>query len=78
MRASLPTLVVLYMLVFLALVFTVWIFYEMIRSLTERRFLNGKCRCAICGLIYPGSNGAQPARCPRCGTLNENQKIQLF
>lgn len=78
MRASLSTLILLYTLVFLALIFAVWIFYEMLRKSSERRSLGGKVRCAICGLVYPGGDGVGPFRCPRCETLNENQKIKIF
>jgi rubrerythrin len=75
---SLPWLFTIYLLVFLAPVFALWIAFEMARQSRERQALRGLTRCAICGLRYPSKPTAAPRACPRCGTLNEHHELTFI
>jgi hypothetical protein len=65
----------IYLLVFLAVVFFVWITSEAGRRLRETSGLRGKTQCAICGLVYAVPRDGGPRPCPRCGTRNERNPV---
>ena len=71
---NLPTLFFIYLAVFLAGIFSVWIAWEMGKRYREKTAVRGRTQCALCGLVYrvsPGGKSAPPTPCPRCGTPNE-------
>src|SRR3954447_16730128 len=71
---SLSALVTIYLLVFLAAVFLLWIFGEWNRRRRERRALRFRLRCVICAFEFEDRMPALLPRCPRCGSLNERFK----
>src|SRR5437762_13906341 len=73
-RVSLATLVTIYLLVFLAAVFLLWIVGEWNRRRRERRALRYRLRCVICAFEFEDRTSALLPRCPRCGSLNERLK----
>jgi uncharacterized C2H2 Zn-finger protein len=77
-RIALPWLVFAYLLVFLAAIFTVWIAYEMVRRFRENRGVRHRLQCAICGMLYEDRTKTPLPHCPRCGSLNERQKLKIY
>jgi hypothetical protein len=73
-RVSLTALVTIYLLVFLAAVFLLWIVGEWNRRRRERRALRYRLRCVICAFEFEDRTPALLPRCPRCGSLNERLK----
>jgi uncharacterized paraquat-inducible protein A len=73
-RVSLTRLVAIYLLLFLAAVFLLWIFGEWNRRRRERRALRDRLRCAICAFEFEDRTAVVLPRCPRCGSLNERTK----
>ena len=73
-RVSLSALVTIYLLVFLAAVFLLWIVGEWNRRRRERRALRYRLRCVICAFEFEDRTPALLPRCPRCGSLNERFK----
>jgi len=65
----------IYLLVFLAAVFLVWVGYEMARIHRESHSLRHRLRCTICGMEYEDRTSTLLPRCPRCGSLNERLNI---
>ena len=70
-HASLTMLVFVYLGVFLALVFTNWIAWNLSRARSERQALRHRLRCALCSYEFEDASDDQLPRCPRCGSLNE-------
>ncbi len=77
-RVSLPWLVCVYLMVFLAAIFFAWIAYEMVRKFREGRSLRHRLRCTICGMEYEDRTPTVLPRCPRCGSLNERFKLKAY
>ena len=73
-RISLSTLLAIYLLVFLAAVFLLWIVGEWNRRRRERRMLRHRLRCVICALEFEDRTAELLPRCPHCGSLNERIK----
>jgi hypothetical protein len=73
-RVSLALLVTIYLLLFLAAVFLLWIVGEWNRRRRERRALRYRLRCVICAFEFEDRTDALLPRCPRCGSLNERFK----
>jgi rRNA maturation endonuclease Nob1 len=77
-RINLAELVFAYLLVFLAAILTVWIAYEMVRRVREKRSRQYRIRCAVCGMEFEDRTPAILPRCPRCGGLNERDKLKVY
>ncbi len=77
-RVSLVELVFLYLVVFLAAILAVLIAYEMVRRVRENRFRQHRIRCAVCGMEFENRTPAILPRCPRCGSLNERDKLKVY
>lgn len=77
-RVGLPWLVCIYLMVFLAAIFFVWIAYELVRKLRETRTARFRIQCGICGMEYEDSTPAELPRCPRCGSLNERSRLKAY
>ncbi len=77
-RVGLAELVFLYLLVFLAAILTVWIAYEMVRRAREHRSRYGRLRCAVCAMEFEDRTSTALPRCPRCGSLNEREKLKVY
>jgi len=75
-QVSLGALVTIYLLLFLAAVFLLWIVGEWNRRRRERRALEFRVRCVICAFEFEDRTAALLPRCPRCGSLNERFKFE--
>jgi hypothetical protein len=75
-QVSLTALVTIYLLLFLAAVFLLWILGEWNRRRRERRALRYRLRCVICAFEFEDRTDALLPRCPRCGSLNERFKLE--
>src|SRR5205823_13901020 len=75
-HVSLAALVTIYLLLFLAAVFILWIVGEWNRRRRERRALQYRLRCVICAFEFEDRTAALLPRCPRCGSLNERFKLE--
>ena len=75
-RISLAALAAIYLLLFLAAVFLVWLSSEWNRRRHEWKAFRYRLRCVICGLEFEDRSEALLPRCPRCGSLNERFKLQ--
>src|ERR1700692_2714176 len=73
-QVTLTALVAIYLLLFLAAVFLLWIVGEWNRRRRERRALRYRLRCVICAFEFEDRTPALLPRCPRCGSLNERFK----
>lgn len=76
MRLELSSLIQVYLLVFLATIFVVWIAYEMARRIRARHALRFRVKCAICGMEFEDRTSADLPSCPGCGSLNERAKFK--
>ncbi len=74
-RVSLAALVTIYLLLFLAAVFLLWIVGEWNRRRREQRALRHRLRCVICAFEFEDRTAMLLPRCPRCGSLNERFKL---
>ena len=77
-RVELAELVCIYVVVFLAAILAVWIAYEMARRVRENRSRRGWLRCRICSMVFEDLAPAGLPRCPRCGSLNEREKLKVY
>lgn len=75
-RVSLSVLIVVYLGVFLAVIFSAWLRYEWVRKRRENRALRHRLQCAICALEFEDSTRTLLPRCPRCGSLNERYRLR--
>src|ERR1700704_6942776 len=75
-HVSLAALATIYLLLFLAAVFLLWIVGEWNRRRRERRALRHRLRCVICAFEFEDRTAALLPRCPRCGSLNERFKLE--
>jgi DNA-directed RNA polymerase subunit RPC12/RpoP len=74
-RVELPVLVFIYLFVFLAAVFSLWIAYEWLRVRREKETLRYRVQCTICASIFEDKTNTLLPRCPLCGSLNERFRI---
>ncbi|MBV9492449.1 MAG: hypothetical protein JO069_22375 [Verrucomicrobia bacterium] len=70
-RVELSMLVFIYLFVFLAALFSLWIAYEWKRAWREKEALRYRVRCTICATIFEDKTDVSLPRCPHCGSLNE-------
>ena len=77
-RISLNELIFVYVLVFLAAILSAWIAYEMARQFREKRLGRSQVRCAVCAMQFEDRTSAILPRCPRCGSLNERDKLKVY
>ena len=74
-RVELPVLVFIYLFVFVAAVFSLWVAYEWHRARREKETLRYRVQCTICASIFEDRTNTLLPRCPRCGSLNERFRI---
>jgi rRNA maturation endonuclease Nob1 len=77
-RVELAELVCIYLVVFLAAILAVWITYEMARRVRENRSRRGWLRCRVCAMEFEDLTPAGLPHCPRCGSLNEREKLKVY
>ena len=74
-RVELPVLVFIYLFVFMAAVFSLWIAYEWLRVRRQKETLRYRVQCTICASIFEDRTNTLLPRCPQCGSLNERFRI---
>jgi len=77
-RVSLSVLIFIYLAVFLAVVFTLWIGLEWSRQRRERRAVRHRIRCVLCAFEFEDPSEDPLPRCPRCGSLNERERFRML
>jgi DNA-directed RNA polymerase subunit RPC12/RpoP len=77
-RASLTSLVFVYLGGFLALIFGNWIVWNIGRLRVERQTLDHRIRCALCSFDFQDRTDDPLPRCPRCGSLNERTPFRTL
>ena len=77
-RVSLSVLVFVYLFGFLAAVLGVWLWSEYRRQRRERLASRNRIRCSLCSFEYEDVSTDPLARCPRCGSLNERDRVSLL
>ena len=70
-RVPLTVIVFLYLFVFLAVIGAGWLLDLRQRRLRQRRALQFRLRCAICGFEFEDHSPSSLPNCPRCGRANE-------
>ncbi|HEX4085960.1 MAG TPA: hypothetical protein VHY22_13685 [Chthoniobacteraceae bacterium] len=70
-HTSLTMMVFVYLGIFLTVIFSNWIVWNIGRLRRERRALRHRLRCAICSFEFEDGSSDLLPRCPRCGSLNE-------
>jgi rRNA maturation endonuclease Nob1 len=50
----------------------------MVRRVRENRSRQYRIRCAVCGMEFEDRTPAILPRCPRCGSLNERDKLKVY
>lgn len=73
-RLTLLQALTLYVIVFLAGIAAVWIFYVLQRWRHDRRRLRGRVTCRFCATVFEDPSPDVLTRCPACGSLNEKFK----
>ena len=74
-RVPLTVIVFFYLFAFLIAVAAVWLLDERRRQRRQRRALQFRLRCAICGFDFEDRSPAPLPNCPRCGRPNERAGI---
>ncbi len=72
---SLSYLILIYLLIMLGPIFTVWILNEWRRQRRERAAFRHVMRCTVCAFEFEDRTNTLLPRCPRCGSLNERYKL---
>jgi hypothetical protein len=68
---TLSWFVFVYLAVFLAAIFILWIGYEMLLHRRSNAIARNRVFCRICGSRYTDISSAELIHCPSCGSLNE-------
>ena len=77
-RVSLTVLIFIYLALFLAAVFTLWIWFEWNRQHRERRAVRHRIRCSLCAFEFEDASEEPLPRCPRCASLNERERFRML
>lgn len=68
----------IYVILFLAAIAAVWLFYVLRRHSQDRRRLRGRVVCRFCAAAFEDESADLLTRCPACGRLNEKFKQPRF
>lgn len=71
--AELPAI---YVVVFLAAIFALWIAYKMFEKNNDPLSWRHRLQCALCGMEFEDRSSTLLPRCPRCGSLNERDSLK--
>jgi rRNA maturation endonuclease Nob1 len=74
-RVSLGVLVLIFLAIMVGPIFGLWLLNEYRRSSRERAAFRHVLRCAMCALEFEDRSDLDLPRCPRCGALNERQRL---
>ncbi len=75
-QISLDSIIVIYLLITLVLLFGVWLAGDWTRKRRERRDRKFHLACNICGLPYVDRSRDPIPPCPNCGALNERVSLR--
>ena len=74
-RVSLDGVIVVYVVIILCSVFFSWFAAEVFRRGKENQRRKFFVKCAICEHVYEDVSTEELSECPRCGALNERERI---
>ncbi len=77
-HVTFSTLVFIYLFLFMALVFGLWIAFGWSRRRQEARALVYRVRCRLCAFEFEDPTDTELPRCPRCGNLNERLPFRIL
>ena len=77
-HVSFSALVFIYLFLFMALVFGLWIGIGWKRQRRDARSLTHRLRCALCAFEFEDPTSTPLPRCPRCGSLNERDPFRTL
>lgn len=66
----------IYLVVFLAAIFVLWIAYKMAGKSNEKYLLRHPLQCPLCGMKFEDNSSALLPQCPQCGSLNERDYLK--
>lgn len=75
-QISLDSIIVIYLVITLVLLFGVWLASDWRRKRRERRARKFHLACNICGLPYEDRSRDPIPPCPNCGALNERVSLR--
>jgi len=74
-RVTLDSIIAVYLVVILCGVFFSWIAAEVFRHGRESRRRKHFVICGICDHVFEDRSGSDLAECPRCGAMNERERV---
>lgn len=74
-RVTLDGVIVVYVVIILCSVFFSWLAAEVFRRGKANQKRKYTIFCDICDLVYEDLSEVELSECPRCGHLNERQKL---
>ncbi|MFV1993890.1 MAG: hypothetical protein ACC661_00525 [Verrucomicrobiales bacterium] len=75
-QLSLTEIIVIYLFAILTVLMSVWVLGDMLRKRRQRKALQYKILCAICGTVYEDRSDNALPKCPECGSVNERTRIR--
>ncbi len=74
-RVTLDNMITIYLVVILCIVFFAWVVAEIFRRGRETRRRKNFVVCSICDHVFEDFSEEDLAECPRCGAMNERERI---
>lgn len=74
-RVTLDGIIIVYVVIILCSVFFSWLAAEVFRVGKENQRRKHFVICSICDLVYEDLSQADLSECPRCGAMNERERI---
>lgn len=74
-RVTLDGMIAVYLVVILCAVFFAWVAAEIFRKGRENRRRKHFVICGICDHVFEDSSESELAECPRCGAMNERERV---
>ena len=75
-QISLPYIIVAYLFITLAIVFSLWIASDWSRKRRDKRNRKFRLVCNICGIPFEDRSRDPLPPCPSCGALNERVSLR--
>ena len=69
-------MICLYLTACVFVVAIVWFVDDRLRRARERRALRFRLRCRRCALEWEERSGESLLKCPRCGSVNERERLE--
>ncbi len=74
-RVTLDSIIAVYLVVILCGVFFSWVAAEIFRRGRENRRRRNFVICGICDHVFEDPSEDDLAECPRCGAMNERERV---